>query len=439
MYSITNWKNAKKPNYNTNVDKLFPYSEVPYLGEYNLVKIPVSLNNLIQHVDYWGEGRIVSEDGITGFTNCYNVHHQYHVVSGGADRDSKIPNRIPVASCSECDTSAYIRDNSVITVTVTDASRINTSCAKDIARIVNNDLGKVVVYGSQSNSSEILTLALELERKGLYACPQVDLPEDLQGLKFDSHVAFLNKLEANSSLYKNIINSNYEGAISMTQMLANMENGQIIDQVVTKLINDAPRTAMSYAYKLWNGGARDLVRKHFRKSFAYILNEDPVTIANLKFHQPLKLDMDTDSYGDRLVWGDNACDLSSERVSWKLIPVWDNDGVTFKLYNIDCNMYLKLDVNVDNIGDRKAWGSNNSDELRHRYYLEPGFKNGSLVFHIVNCEYKQGLKMAVAVDEIGDRGLWGHGGSSIDDSRLCWLIKPFSDPSVDESDLLFRL
>nr|AUB45121.1 GBP-binding protein [Helicoverpa armigera armigera] len=422
MYSITNWKNAKKPNYNTNVDKLFPYSEVPYLGEYNLVKIPVSLNNLIQHVDYWGEGRIVSEDGITGFTNCYNVHHQYHVVSGGADRDSKIPNRIPVASCSECDTSAYIRDNSVITVTVTDASRINTSCAKDIARIVNNDLGRVVVYGSQPDSGEILILTMELQKRALYACPDADLFEDLRGLKFVSHVAFLNKLESINYLYKNITNSNYERAIMATRSLADVAGGQIID----RLINDAPRTAMSYAYKLWNGGARDVVRNYFPKPFQHIFNEDAVTIANLKFRQPLKLDVHKDSYGDRLVWGDNACDLSSERVSWKLIPVWDNDGVTFKLYNIDCSMYLKLDVNVDNIGDRKAWGSNNSDELRHRYYLEPGFKNGSLVFHIVNCKYNQGLKLAVAVDGYGDRLLWGHGyEGDIDDNRLCWNIQAF--------------
>uniref|UniRef100_A0A2A4JTT3 Uncharacterized protein n=1 Tax=Heliothis virescens TaxID=7102 RepID=A0A2A4JTT3_HELVI len=424
MYSISNWKNAKKPNYNTNIDKEFPYSEVPYLGEYNLVKIPDSLNNLIQHVDYWGEGRTVSADGITGFTNCYNVHHQYHLVSSGTDRDTKIPNRVPVASYTDCDTSAYIKDNSVITVTVTDASRINPSCAKDIARIVNNDLGKVVVYGSETDSGELLILAVELEKKGLYACPNADLTKDLQGLKFNSHVTFLKTLESSKYLYNNITNFNYAYAITATQSLANVADGHIINEVLTKLINDAPRSAMSYACKLWQGGARDVVCKHFPEPFQHILNEDPVTIANFKFRQPLKLDANKDSYNDRLAWGDNACDLSSKRVSWKLISIWDNNVVTFKLYNIDCDMYLKLDANVDNIGDRKAWGSYNSNETRHKYYLEPGFKNGTLVFHIVNCQYNQGLKLAVDVDGYGDRVLWGHGYvGEIDDNRLCWVIQ----------------
>uniref|UniRef100_A0A2A4K904 Uncharacterized protein n=1 Tax=Heliothis virescens TaxID=7102 RepID=A0A2A4K904_HELVI len=424
MYSITNWKNAQKPNYNINVDKVFPYSEVPYLGEYNLVKIPDASNNHIEHVDYWGEGRIVSADGITGFTNCYNVHHQYHLVSSGTNRDTKIPNRVPVASYTDCDTSTYIKDNSVTTVTVTDASRINPSCANDIARIINADIGRIVVYGSQADSSGILILAVELEKKGLYPCPNADLTEDLQGLKFNSHVAFLNTLESSNYLYKNITNSNNEAAVTATKALANAAGGQIINEIITKLINDAPRTAMSCAYKLWHGGASDVVRTRFPKSFQHILNEDAVTIANFKFSQPLKLDVNKDSYNDRLAWGDNGYNLSSKRVSWKLIPIWENDVVTFKLYNIDCDMYLKLDANVDDIGDRKAWGSSNSNETRHKYYLEPGFKNGTLVFHIVNCQYNQGLKLAVDVDGYGDRILFGHGYiGEIDDNRLCWVIQ----------------
>lgn len=421
MHSISVWKNAERPNYNVNVDKVFPYSEVPYLGDYNLVKIPESLNNLIQHVDYWGEGKIVSGDGKGGFTNCYNVNHQYQLVSNGLDRDKKIPNRVPVLSYTNCDTSGYIKDNSVITVTVA-GGHINTSCAKDIARIVNNDLGKVVAFGFDSTSQEIINLTTELREKGLFYCPDYTLPSELQGLTlYKSYIAFLNVSSLRDELYEKVTKGSYDNAVNITQSMK-IKNGETINEIVTKLIGAGSRNIMAYAYKLWHADAKDVVRNYFPTSFRLIFNEDNVKIINKQYYLALKLDANKDSYNDRLAWGDSS-DKTSKRVSWNIIPVWDANSVTFKLYNVDCDMYLKLDYNEDNIGDRKAWGSNNSGEVRHRYYLEPVMKNETLAFFIINCQFQQGLKLDMHVDSIGDRLLWGHNGTVYNnDERFRWII-----------------
>ncbi|KAJ8730795.1 hypothetical protein PYW08_002208 [Mythimna loreyi] len=425
MRSSTLWKLAERPNYNTHINKRFPYSETPYLGEYHLEKIPASLNNLVQHVDYWGEGKIVSEEGVRGFSDCYNVNHQYQLVSNGPDLDRKIPNRIPLRSDDHCDTSGYIKDNSVLTVTVAVASRITSSCAQDIARIVNSDHGKVVVYGVHGDSQEISELAVELRKKGLTPSPDATLPHELQGLTYyDSHVAFLDTQSFEEEMFNNVINGDYNAAVSKAQSYGVANDNEFVNNVVMRLITDAPRKVMTFAYKLWEGGAKNVVRNSFPKCFQHIFNEDAVTIVNKQYLQPLKLDVNTDSYNDRLAWGDNdQCEITSERLSWKILPVWHSDGLTFKLYNIHRNMYLKLDVNVDSYGDRKAWGSVNSDEERHRYYLEPLFKNGTLVFFIINYKYGQGLKLDVNTDSYGDRLLWGHNGTVHNEyERFRWII-----------------
>ena len=424
MRSLTVWKIANRPNYVTNVDKQFPYSEVPYLGEYSLLKIPTSVNGSIPHVDYWGEGRIVSDEGVRGFANCYNVNHQYQLVSGGPDLDKKIPNRIPVLNYNNCDTSGYIKSNSVITVTVAGGQgHLTSSCAKDIARIVNKEVGKVVVYGVNSDSDEIRELIVELSRKGLYLSPKATLPRELEGLTYyDKHVSFFIAHDLKDEFYNDVVEAKYDTAVKMAKNLE-VAAGDLIKDTVTRLISSAPRNLMSFAYKLWNGDAKNIVRNFFPKAFQHIMGENAVTIVNKGYLLPLKLDVHTDYYNDRLAWGDNSRVLTSNRVSWKIIPLWVSNKVVFKLYNIDCNMYLKLDVNVDSYGDRQAWGSSNSGEERHKYYLEPLIKNDTLVFFIINYEYGQGLKLDANTDRYGDRLLWGHNGSvNNDQERLRWII-----------------
>ncbi|KAJ8719542.1 hypothetical protein PYW08_011717 [Mythimna loreyi] len=212
MYSPTVWKSAAEPNYITNIDQEFPYSDLPYLAESRLLKIPVSLNNLIKHIDYFGEGRIVSAEGISGFANCYNVNHQYRLVSSGPDKDKKIPNRIPIRNHTDCDTSVYIKDNSVRTVTIA-GEHMNSSCIMDIARIINSDFGAVVVFGNTDRFQGIMELAHELEKKRLFPYTDATLPDELQGLTlYDGHVAFLNNgiRRHKDELYNWVVNGHYD-------------------------------------------------------------------------------------------------------------------------------------------------------------------------------------------------------------------------------------
>ncbi|CAB3251278.1 unnamed protein product [Arctia plantaginis] len=328
MQTLSVWKQARSPNYKTNVDKEYPYSEVPFLGEYNLIKIPYSLSELIDHVDYWGEGKIVTSHGRSGYENCYNVNHTFQLVSNGEDRDRKIPNRIPVLSSTNCDTSAYIRGNSVKTVTLMGAP-INKSCASDIARIVNTDVGKVVVFGFNSGSPEIANLIDALKIKDLYECPNYDLPEELQGSSsFDSHFAFLNVTMLKDRLYKLVIDGEFDQAVALSSKLDKDGARDVLTATVQKLLesNSAANTKlMSFAYKLWNGEEKDIVRNNFPPAFKLIFGQENVTILNSGYVQVLKLDTQTDSYNDRLAWGDSN-DRTSTRQGLKLVAQKDSYG-----------------------------------------------------------------------------------------------------------------
>ncbi|CAB3244432.1 unnamed protein product [Arctia plantaginis] len=74
----------------------------------------------------------------------------------------------------------------------------------------------------------------------------------------------------------------------------------------------------------------------------------------------------------------------------------ENREVTFKLFNAHYDMYLKLDASTDDMGDRQAWGSKNSEE-----------ESESLAFYIINVQYRQGLKLVAQKDSYGDRLLMG--------------------------------
>ncbi|KAJ8718800.1 hypothetical protein PYW07_016356 [Mythimna separata] len=416
MDSSFAWKFAEEPNYNTNIDQGFPYSDFPHQGEFRLLKIPVSLNDLIKHVDYFGEGRVESTEGISGFANCYNVNHQYRLVSSGPDRNKKIPNRIPVLSYTDCDTSAYVKDNSVLTVSVA-AERINSSCTKDIARVVNNDLGMVVVFGAQDQSQELKELTTELKKKGMLPYVNATLPNELQGLTlYDGHVAFFNSNDTRTrkfELYNNVVSGNYFSAVNISKSFDVTNIGDSIDVIIQKLIGKAPRNVVVFAYKLWHGGAQNFVRKHFPKHYQYIMNEEAVTIVNTLYKQALKLDSKIDpKNNDRAAWGDSRLPRTSNRLSWKFLPVCKGNDLSFELYNIDCNMFMRMDDAGAIDGDKQCWGSTRSeedpDDSRYEYYLEPILEAGDDAFLITNVQHKQQLKLQWNPDDFGDRLLWGN-------------------------------
>lgn len=431
MHSIGGWKLARRPNYMTNIDKTYPYSELPYLGEYHLNKIPESANKLIEHVDYWGEGLIITQLGNSGFANCYNVNHSLQLVSNGPDRGKKIPNRIPVPNYINCDTSSYIRDNSVRTITVM-GSPINSSCAKDIARMVNKEVGKVITYGFETSSLEMETLANELRKKSLVHYPKYTLPEEFQGLTlFDNHMAFLNIDSLKEEILHFVQNSKYDNARKLTIGLDDDNKNEVITKAIKKMIDTRTNNIMEFAYNLWNNGAKEIVTKYFPAPFLHIFNEDHVTIVDKKYNQALKLDLKTDQINDRLAFGDST-DKSSKNVSWQIIPVWENNELTFKLYNVEHHMFIKLDANVDNLGDRRAWGSTNSNESRHRFTLEPFIVDDKLVFVIINYRYGQGLKLDANAKSEGDRLLWGHNGDArANYDRFKWIIEAWKNDTLN--------
>lgn len=416
------WKYAERPNYVTNTDRKFPYSEVPILGQYNLVKIPAKSGDFIDHVNYWGEGKIESWLGISGFPDCYNVNYVFGLVSDGPDKGRKIPNRIPVPHYIDCDTSAYIRAHSVVTVTSM-AAFISCSCARDIARIVNKDKGKVILYGFSINSVFFEYIRGELEDKSLYYYSDYNLPTYLQGItRFDLHhfVAFVNVTILKDEIYKFVMSRCYYSAVELTKKLNNDQNGGAINEVVLKLLKSNMTgnvKLMSYAYMLWDNGAQGIVKKHFPDAFTMILGKEKVVVVNHGYDQALKLDVNMDRNHSRQVWGHNG-DKNSNRLIWQFIPVWLIDDVTFKLFNVDCDMYLKLDETVDMHGDRKGIGSKSS--VADLYYVEPYFKDGNLLFIIMNYQYQMGLKLSVDKDSNGDRMLWGNNGNLYEDKDGSW-------------------
>ncbi|CAH0401029.1 unnamed protein product [Chilo suppressalis] len=425
MTSFENWKTASSPNYGPcgNVDKIYPYSEVPFIGQYKLVQIPRD-SQLIDLVDYWGEGRIkTTEEGISGFIDCYNVNHPHQCVSNGPDRGRKIPNRVPVLSYTTCDTSSYIKENSVRIVTLMGAP-INNSCAKDIARMVSKSEGKVVVYGFKRTSADIRNLESELAVYNFIHCADHVLPRQLNDLTLYDNIR--NSAVIKNDLKQNICFGKYESAVELCKSLLFSSYCEVIYEVVNQLLEENCKNVMNLAYKLWNSDAQSVVINHFPCEFKAILNEDFVTIVNKKNSSALKLAVILDGMNDRRAWGDGK-DKTSKRIVWQLYPVWRDSRVIFKLLNYDCGMFLKLAAYEDSIKDREAWGAYGCPDVRHMWYLEPVVHGGELLFFIINGKYGLGLKLAVCADSIGDRTLWGHSTDvRADPGYFGWYIKPIN-------------
>lgn len=423
IHSITGWNLARSPNYKSNTDLLYPYSEVPYIGNYKLVRLPLPDDKFIDHVDYWGEGRINVKEGSSGYPNCYNVNHQYQLVSNGPDRDKKIPNRIPVISYTNCNTSSYIKDNSAKLVTLMGAP-INKSCAEDIARMVNCHEGKVVVYGFQSNAPDISNLDTALKGKGIYICDCCKLNVLLKSITlFDEndYRAYLNVTDLGEELYNNVLGDKIENAVSISKVLKNNEKGSKIVEIVNKLLQNGKKNIMEFAYQLWNTDNRDIITNYFPIAFKLIFNKDFVKIINKNNLFALKLDEIEDSIQERIVLGDGK-DKASVKVRWEIISVHESNGLYFKIMDMEHGTLLRL---ANNEGDRKAKASSHEDSKAH-WLLEPIKVDDDILFYILNKEYNQGLKFGDTADEHGNKQVLGHNGSVREHPELYgWFIAPW--------------
>lgn len=423
IHSITGWNLARSPNYKTNTDLLYPYSEVPYIGNYKLVRLPLPDDKFIDHVDYWGEGRINVKEGSSGYANCYNVNHQYQLVSNGPDRDKKIPNRIPVISYTNCDTSGYVKDNYVKLVTLMGAP-INKSCAEDIARMVNSHEGKVVVYGFKSNAPDIRNLEAALKEKCIYFCDHYNLNVLLKSITlFDEndYRAYLNVTDLGEELYNNVLDGKIENAVNIAMILKNNENGSKIVEIVNRLLENEKKNIMEYAYNLWNTDKRDVITNYFPLAFKLILNKDFVKIINKDNLFTLKLDENEDSSQERTVLGDGK-DKASVKVRWEVISVYENNCLYFKIMDMEHGTLLKL---ADNEGDKIAKASS-VDDSKSQWLLKPIKVDDDILFYIINKQYIQGLKLGDKTDEHGNKQLLGHNGSVSGHPELYgWFIAPW--------------
>ncbi|KAG6455173.1 microvitellogenin-like isoform X3 [Manduca sexta] len=420
--AIKEWEGAERPNYFSNENLKYPYSELPFYDQYHLVKIPTK-DEYIEHVDYWGEGRIPTSDGDSGFRDCYNVNRQYQCVSNGPDKYCKIPNRIPVYDENTCDTSSYIKDHTVKLVTLMSAPIIE-ACAQDIARIVNPEVGSVVVFGFEIDSPDIRRLVKELSAISMYYCPGYVLSDYFDGLmKFSFHMAFLSADNIEEELYNAISGWNMATAVAITKSLHRTGGSSNIANVVNKVLDEGMDSTMTFAYKLWHAGEKDIVTDNFPIAFKLILNEDEIEIASNRYEDSiLKLDSNTDEWHNRLAWGDDS-GSNGTRYTWAMFPIWKDDKILFRLKNIEYDMCLRLDIHDNSAGDRKAWGSQNLDDVRYNWKLEPINHGNKTVFYIVNCEFDQALKLDDNVDKDGDRQLWGHNGMYYDPEKFGWIVQ----------------
>lgn len=235
----------------------------------------------------------------------------------------------------------------------------------------------------------------------------------------------LSDIELSEQLYDSVVVGDYKTAVMKTLTIENNGRGNVIRIAVNKLLSDNKRNVVEFAYNLWNMFSTDIVKDYFPKEFRMIFNEDPVLIINNRDELALKLQLKTDSDGDRISFGDSR-DRTSHRVSWKIYPLWEKNRVFFKILNTHRNQYLKLEIRADGAGDHKAFGSDEDDTYRHQWYFHPVSFDNETLFYIYNRQYNQALKLGRYVDSDGDRTLWGHNGDVIGNpEHFGWHIAPF--------------
>jgi expansin (peptidoglycan-binding protein) len=184
------WRDAPRPNYDTNTDLAFPYSEYPRKDPYEYYSVQLGTQDSAKILDFWGEGRIVAEGMTTGFRGAYNVNHQFQLVSNGPDRNRKIPNRIPTIDYDSVSVERYVPDRSFDIVTLMGAP-ITQATAAEISRIISGHSHCVVVtYGVPEDSSHIATLEKELDGKELVLSPRYALPRPLNEVSLTPALAF---------------------------------------------------------------------------------------------------------------------------------------------------------------------------------------------------------------------------------------------------------
>jgi hypothetical protein len=144
------------------------------LPEYNDKNPPKK----IDHLDIWGEGRIINGDQVSGFKNSYNLNKKDHKLVTGVNSGKSIPNQINVNSYEEGFGSNNIPENSVKLMTLMNAP-IHESIARDMAKAINKDTGMIVLYDVDESNYSVL----EKELKNINFSLVKDHPELTKTIK----------------------------------------------------------------------------------------------------------------------------------------------------------------------------------------------------------------------------------------------------------------
>ncbi|KAG6451518.1 hypothetical protein O3G_MSEX007206 [Manduca sexta] len=218
------------------------------------------------------------------------------------------------------------------------------------------------------------------------------------------------------------MHGDYKNAFDQTKQLINQGRSRLINEAVNKLVKNSIRNTMEYAYELWSRGEQNIVKDHFPIQFRMLLDENKVKLIFHRDNLAMKLGAAVDGSGDRIAYGDSE-DKTSDKVSWKFVPLAEDNRVYFKIANVKNHQYLKLGVQEDGSGEHNVYGASETDTPRHQFYLQPSNLNGEVVFYIFNREYHQALKLGRAIDSMGDRQVYSHKGSVVGSPELwAWYV-----------------
>jgi hypothetical protein len=120
----------------------------------------------VKILDFWGEGRIVEGNLVTGFSNAYNVNHQHQKISNGANRGGVIPNRIPTVDYDNVNISTQVADNTFQYVTLMGAPLIHAAAQEMYRVIKKDDASRILCYGV--NGADLVTIQNALQDDFIY-------------------------------------------------------------------------------------------------------------------------------------------------------------------------------------------------------------------------------------------------------------------------------
>ena len=156
------WYHAPTPDYAQNSDLAYPYCDYPrsvhIAGDdqsFTFRSVPLGRQPDTRILDFWGEGRCIERDMVTGFRDAYNVNYQFQTVSSEAARGRKLPNRIPTFDYEHLHLDAYIEAGSFCIITLMGAPIIQPT-ADEIARIIrkDSDAARIVIYDKNRDNAD---------------------------------------------------------------------------------------------------------------------------------------------------------------------------------------------------------------------------------------------------------------------------------------------